>query len=200
MSSRKSEILHFDGLFLGKSCKVSAKKDTKGLSLMTLKSDGKFKEKQTGGFKCYMKNLVNYHSALQKSFFFLMGSFWPKYKGFDLQKQRSFFFHGTKQWHKIEINPDLVASKMVWEIGEISLEHSNVWKIVLWLAPFVQSIQSFRRKSTEVLYLMTLNSDAKYEEKLTLGFKNHMGNSANFKVSSSKSENLHFDVLLFLKV
>ena len=43
MSSRKSEILHFDGFFLAKSYKVSAKKGTEDLSLMTLKSDGNLK-------------------------------------------------------------------------------------------------------------------------------------------------------------
>ena len=43
---------------------------------------------------------------------------------------------------------------------------------------------------------MTLKSDAKFEEKLTLGSKNDV----NFNVNSSKSENLDFDVLLLLKV
>ena len=44
---------------------------------------------------------------------------------------------------------------------------------------------------------MTLKSDAKFEEKLTLGFKNDMRNLVNHNVSSGKSEKLHFDVLLF---
>ena len=43
---------------------------------------------------------------------------------------------------------------------------------------------------------MTLKSDAKFEEKLILGSKNDMRNLVNFNVSSGKSENLHFDVLL----
>ena len=43
---------------------------------------------------------------------------------------------------------------------------------------------------------MTLKSDAKFEEKLTLGFKIDMRNLVNFNVSSGKSENLHFNVLL----
>ena len=43
---------------------------------------------------------------------------------------------------------------------------------------------------------MTLESDAKFEEQLALGFKNDMTNLVNFNASSSKSENLHFDVLL----
>ena len=37
----------------------------------------------------------------------------------------------------------------------------------------------------------------KFEEKLTHGSKNDMRNLVNFNVTSGKSENLHFDVLLF---
>ena len=37
------------------------------LTLMTLKSDAKFKEKLIFGFKYDMKNLVNFHQATQKS-------------------------------------------------------------------------------------------------------------------------------------
>ena len=43
---------------------------------------------------------------------------------------------------------------------------------------------------------MKLKSDAKFEEKLTLGFKNDMRKLVNFNASSVKSGNLHFDVLL----
>ena len=43
---------------------------------------------------------------------------------------------------------------------------------------------------------MALESDAKFEEKLALGFQNYMTNLVNFNASSGKSENLHFDVLL----
>ena len=43
---------------------------------------------------------------------------------------------------------------------------------------------------------MTLKSDAKFEEKLTRGSKNDMRNLVNLNVSSDKSENFHFDVLL----
>ena len=45
---------------------------------------------------------------------------------------------------------------------------------------------------------MTLISDAKCEEKLALGSKNDMTNLVNFNMSSGKSENLHFNVLLLL--
>ena len=43
---------------------------------------------------------------------------------------------------------------------------------------------------------MRVESDAKFEEKLALGFKNDMMNLVNFNASSGKSENLHFEVLL----
>ena len=44
---------------------------------------------------------------------------------------------------------------------------------------------------------MTLNGDVKFDEKLTLGSKKDMKNFVNFNVSSGRSGNLHFDVLLF---
>ena len=43
---------------------------------------------------------------------------------------------------------------------------------------------------------MRVESDAKFEEKLALGFKNDMMNLVNFNASSGKSENLHFELLL----
>ena len=45
---------------------------------------------------------------------------------------------------------------------------------------------------------MTLMSDAKFEEKLALSSKNDMTNLVNFNMSSGKSENLDFNVLLLL--
>ena len=67
MGSQKYEILHFDGFLFSESYKVSAKKSTEELSLMTLKSDAKFKEKLICGFKYDMRNLVNFHPTTQKS-------------------------------------------------------------------------------------------------------------------------------------
>ena len=47
---------------------------------------------------------------------------------------------------------------------------------------------------------MILKSDAKFEEKLTLGSKNDIRNLVSFNASSSNSENLHFDILILSKV
>ena len=41
---------------------------------------------------------------------------------------------------------------------------------------------------------MTLKSDAKFKEKLTLDSKNDMRNLVNFNASSGKSENFHFHI------
>ena len=63
----------------------------------------------------------------------------------------------------------------------------KVWKFSLWLDPFVQS--------KPYLCHLTLKSDAKFEEKLTLGSKDDMRNLVNFNSWGGKSGNLHFDVL-----
>ena len=52
------------------------------------------------------------------------------------------------------------------------------------------------KKSREMLCLMTVKSDAKFEEKLNLGSKNDMRNLLSFAANSGKSENLQFDMLL----
>ena len=59
----------------------------------------------------------------------------------------------------------------------------------LWPDLFVQSITRFRWKNTEELCFMTLKSDAKFEEKLTLGSKNDMRNLVNFHPTTQKSKN-----------
>ena len=65
---------------------------------MTLKSDAKFKEKLTCGFKYDMRYLVNFYPTTQKSAnFFSMGSFCPKYTRFELPKYRGVIFHDTEQ-------------------------------------------------------------------------------------------------------
>ena len=65
---------------------------------MTLKSDAKFKEKVTFGFKYDMRNLVNFHPTTQKSENFTsMGSFCPKYVRFELKKYKGVISHDTEQ-------------------------------------------------------------------------------------------------------
>ena len=55
------------------------------------------------------------------------------------------------------------------------------------------------QKATEELGVITLKSDTNFEEKLTFCLKNDMRNLVNFKTSSGKSGNLHFDGLVLPK-
>ena len=92
MSSRKSEILHFDGLLLSKSCTVSC------TSLMRVESDAKFEEKLVLGFKNDMMNLVNFNASSGKSenlhFEVLLLSI--AYNKFQLKKRRRVISHDTE--------------------------------------------------------------------------------------------------------
>ena len=55
-------------------------------------------------------------------------------------------------------------------------------------------------ESTEELYLVALNIDAKFEGKLTCSFKNDMRNIASFHQCTEKSQNVDFDGILLSKV
>ena len=52
-------------------------------------------------------------------------------------------------------------------------------------------------KKYEELSLTTEESDGKFEEKLSLGFKNDMTNLVNFNAGSGKSENLSIAYMKF---
>ena len=67
-SSRVSENLHFHGLFLPITYKVSAIKSTGELSLMTLKSDPNFEEKLTFCLKNGVRNLLSFNASSGKKF------------------------------------------------------------------------------------------------------------------------------------
>ena len=96
-------------------------------------------------------------------------------------------------------------AKFKWKLTH-GLKWPGIWLIFMraveslkmytrWV-PFVESIWSFRWKSTEELSFRSLESDAKFEEKLVLDFKNDMTSLVNFNASSRKFENLYIYVLL----
>ena len=65
---------------------------------MTMKSDAKFKEKLSRGFKYDMRNLVNFYPTTQKSVNFIsMGYFCLKCMRFEQKKCRGVIFHDTEQ-------------------------------------------------------------------------------------------------------
>ena len=117
---------------------------------MILKSDAKFKEKLTRGFKYDMRNLVNFHPTTQKSKnFTLMGYSCPKYMRFEPKIYRGAIFHHTEQWCKILKTLTLWFQKWHEELGELSLEHPKVWKLYidgLFLSKaYTVSVRKFQR-------------------------------------------------------
>ena len=55
-------------------------------------------------------------------------------------------------------------------------------------------------KCTEELYFMTLEYDARFEEKLTCDLENDMRNLEHFRQSTRKSQNWNFPWVLLYKV
>ena len=163
---------------------------------MTLKSDAKFEEKHTCGFKCDMKNLVNFHPITQKSENLLsMGFLWASFL--------SIFFLSRvyKVWavKRSTLNSDLNKPWMDWGIewtfirALISLKGCT---LVDCFCPKHVSARKCHRNN----YDMTLKGDAKFNRKLTGGLKNDIKNLVNYHASSQKSEHLHFNGLLLFKV
>ena len=84
------------------------------------------------------------------------------------------------------------------ESGQFSCEQLKVWKFaldgfLLWKACKVLD------EKVQKSYLSWQWSDAKFEEKLALGFKNDMTNLVNFNASSSKNENLLLLSIAYIK-
>ena len=109
----------------------------------------------------------------------LIGPFRAKYITFDLEKYRGVIFHGTEKSCKI------------WR---------KVLKIYTLLGCFWPKYIMFDLKSTEELYFMTLECDAKFEEKLTCGLEHDMRNLANVHQSTRNSEIWDFHWILLYKV
>ena len=72
--------MYINGLFFFESICFSGKISEK-FCVMTLKGDGKFKEKLTCGSKNNIRNLVNFYASSRKSekFPLFMGFFCPKH-------------------------------------------------------------------------------------------------------------------------
>ena len=159
---------------------------------MTLKSDAKFIEKLTCGFKYDMRNLVNFHPIIKKSDNFTwMWCFCPKYVRFELKKCRVVIFHDNEQWCKIWINPDLVVLKMAWGIGWNFIRTLKNLKNYTLMSSFCPK-HMFQLEDLK-LCVMTLKGDVKFKAKLTRGWKNDISSLVNFYASNRKFENLHFD-------
>ena len=151
----------------------------------------------TCAFKYDMRNLVNFDPTNQKSEnLFSMVTFCPKYTKFEQQKYRRVIFHDTERWCKVWINPDLVVSKMVWGIGWTFIRAFKSLKNGTLMGSFCLKHIIFQLENFIEIMCHDMTN---FKGKLTLGLKNDQRNLVNFHVSSQKSENLHFTVLILSK-
>ena len=158
---------------------------TEDVSLITLKSDAKFKEKLTW-FQIRYEEFGEFSpncSKVQK--FHFDGLFLCKVYEVSAKEIQKSIFHDTEQWCKICVTPNHE------ELGELSLEHSKSEKL------FIDGV--FLSKAYNVTARKFRYGDAKFKGKLTCGLKNDIRNLVNFHASSPKSGNLHFDWILLSK-
>ena len=103
----------------------------------------------------------------------LIGSLWPKYIMFELQKYRGVIFHDTEELCKFWRKTGLWFEK--WQkFGKFSPEHLKVSELRLWWDPFVQSRKGITLKFTEELCVMAMKNNARFKEELTCHFKTDM--------------------------
>ena len=126
-------MLHFGGLVLSKSYKVSAKKILKSyLSwhwrvMQSLKKNWLLVSNMTWAIS------LN-HSKVWKLHF--DGLFLSEEYKVWVKKHRGVIFHDTDQWCKIWINPDFSVSKMAWGIGWTFIRALNSLKICTLMGSF----------------------------------------------------------------
>ena len=94
----------------------------------------------------------------------------------------------------------LVAWKMTWGIWLAFIWAVESLKVCTLVGSLCPKHPNFLSKKYKRVIFITLKSDAKFEEKLSLSFKSDMRNLGNFNASSSKSKNLHFNVMVSSKV
>ena len=140
-------------------------KNTEELSSMRLDSDAKFDlvvSKMAWGIGwTFIRALKSLKNCV------LMGSFSPKHM-FQLEH-----FRGIMSWHG-RVRQDLkenwlVACKRIWLIFMSTVESL---KICTFMGSFCSEHNKVLEKKVQKICLITLKSDAKFEEKLALGSKN----------------------------
>ena len=142
-------------------------------------------------------SFLNWHEELQKfcpkhskKNCVLIGSLWPKYIMYELQKYRGIIFHGTKELCKFWRKTDLWFEKWHEKFGKFSPDHLKVSKLGHWWDPFVQSRKGMTLKIKEELCVMAMKNKAKFKEEFTCNFKTAMRNLTNFHSSTQKSKKL----------
>ena len=108
------------------------------LSFRTLKSDAKIWRKTDLWFgKMTWEIWQIYTRALESlKIGTLMGSFYTKYKMYELKIYRGVMFHDNKEWCKIWREIDLSFQNWLEEFDKFWFEHLRVWKIWTLIGSF----------------------------------------------------------------
>ena len=123
---------------------------------MTLRSNAKFKEKLTCGFKFEM--WVHIFITRRISWIFTqplkilkISHWWAVFVqsiwGLNLKKYRGVIFHDTVQWYKIWINLGLVVSKMALRIGRTFIRALKRLKNCTLMGTFCQKHIMFQSEN-----------------------------------------------------
>ena len=98
----------------------------------------------------------------------LMRSFYLKQKMYELKIYKGVLCHENEEWYKIWREIDLSVQNWHEQFDKFWLEHSKISQICTLIGCFWSKYIMFEpKRSIEELYLMELNIDAKFEEKLT---------------------------------
>ena len=98
--SKISKNLHFNGFLLNKIYNGWAKESIGEICLMVLNIGATFEGKLTCAFVSDTRNLANFHQSMFESIKIgiLMGSFYPKYKIYELKIYRGNLCHDNEEW------------------------------------------------------------------------------------------------------
>ena len=127
----------------------------------------------------------NFTRALSPKIGTLMASFCLKSKMYQFKIYRGVMCHDNEEWMQNLKRNWLVISKLTWGIWQILAQVlENLKNLHFNGLLLTKAYNVWAKKSKEELCLMALNSDAKFEGKLTHAFKNDMRNLANFHQST----------------
>ena len=103
--------------------------------------------------------------------------------------------HETKVWYTIKKKNDLWLKKWHQEFGQFSCEQLKLWQIALWWASLSKAFKDLDENVQKSDFLENCRVKQSLKKNWVL-FPKGYEELVNFNASNSKSENLHFIVLL----
>ena len=97
-------------------------------------------------------------------------------------------YNDTEGWWTIRRGTDLSFQNWHKEFEKFWLDHLSLKNLHFNRLLLTNAYNVWAKKNTEELYFMTLESDAKFEEKLTCCLENDIRNLAKFHQSTRKSQ------------